>query len=521
MTVSAAGQPVRHSRRRVALENLGFGYVTIAIAVIQGILLVPLYLKMMPVELYGAWLATGNVLAWLELADPGIGSVLQQRVAFVTGRGYAAAVGPTVGTGLVLSGAFALIPLAALPLASQIGSWVNLAPHLRDELTTAFVIGIVSASFSLGSQGLSSVNVGLQRIRATGGVLTIATVVGVALTVIGLFRGWGVLSIPLGSATRAGLSLVGNAYIISAWARVEGVRPRPSGVEARAILGAASFSSISRIGVTILSRADAFLCARFLSPEATVTLTLTGRAIDVMRMVTDRIGVAAMPAVANLAGETGISGARPGARIVTRWVAALTAVCFGVGIAWNAHFVRLWVGQNHFGGNSLSFLLGCYAAFATLLAALGQILFALGRIRAVAAVTIGEAIVRLGAVALWLPIAGIAGFPLAGLSAALLVSGVLAPRVLATSFGVQASAEYRTLLWDFALASGFAVAGLLVAVSVPPSFEPGWMGLSVATAITGASFVLVVLAIDSWVRNEALRRLSALGGALARLRLRR
>ena len=48
--------------------------------------MVPLYLKYIPVELYGAWLATGNIVNWLLVVDPGISTVVMQRV----GKSYGA-----------------------------------------------------------------------------------------------------------------------------------------------------------------------------------------------------------------------------------------------------------------------------------------------------------------------------------------------------------------------------------------------------------------------------------------------
>ena len=46
-----------------------------------GIILVPIYLVYIPKDLYGYWLATGNILTIISLLDPGIGGVVTQKVS--------------------------------------------------------------------------------------------------------------------------------------------------------------------------------------------------------------------------------------------------------------------------------------------------------------------------------------------------------------------------------------------------------------------------------------------------------
>ena len=47
--------------------------------------MVPLYLKYISAETYGVWLATGNVLFWLGVLDPGFSQVIVQRISLYYG----------------------------------------------------------------------------------------------------------------------------------------------------------------------------------------------------------------------------------------------------------------------------------------------------------------------------------------------------------------------------------------------------------------------------------------------------
>ena len=53
-------------RRRVALLILASSSLTTAIASLQALVLVPLYLDAIGARMYGAWAATGDVLLWMN-----------------------------------------------------------------------------------------------------------------------------------------------------------------------------------------------------------------------------------------------------------------------------------------------------------------------------------------------------------------------------------------------------------------------------------------------------------------------
>lgn len=68
------------SRTRATIANLIFQYASLLLA-ITGIVLTPLYLRFIDLKLFGAWLASGNVIGWLAMLDPGLNELLHQQVA--------------------------------------------------------------------------------------------------------------------------------------------------------------------------------------------------------------------------------------------------------------------------------------------------------------------------------------------------------------------------------------------------------------------------------------------------------
>ena len=69
------------SKYSASLFNYIFNSINAIVMIVNGIIMVPLYFKFMPVSTYGAWLATGNVVAMLGLIESGFASVITQKMS--------------------------------------------------------------------------------------------------------------------------------------------------------------------------------------------------------------------------------------------------------------------------------------------------------------------------------------------------------------------------------------------------------------------------------------------------------
>jgi hypothetical protein len=102
----AATLPVvtQTGRTRNALATLVGSISNTSIVALQAIVLVPLYLHALGAQLYGAWLATGDVLLWLQAFDLGLPNFLIQRVGAAHGIGDERTASEYLATGLVVLG---------------------------------------------------------------------------------------------------------------------------------------------------------------------------------------------------------------------------------------------------------------------------------------------------------------------------------------------------------------------------------------------------------------------------------
>ena len=101
-------------RKQAVIWHIAGGWLSNLIHIIQGLLLIPLYLHYLGDRLYGFWLATGGVLAWISMLDLGASAVTLQRCAAAYGRKDLATVTSYFWHGVVVTAGVMTIFLIAI-----------------------------------------------------------------------------------------------------------------------------------------------------------------------------------------------------------------------------------------------------------------------------------------------------------------------------------------------------------------------------------------------------------------------
>lgn len=492
------------SRRRAAISNLVLSYGVMALTLVQGLLLVPMYVSYIPVPLYGSWLATGNVLAWVGLVDSGLATVLQQRAAFYLGARNPERLASLVGTGILLSLCLASVSLMALVLAGPAATFVRAPPAGHEVLVRSFRLAVISMAIALAGQGFASLNQGLQLATICGVSSFVGGILGIGLTISMLLRGHGLLSIPAGLTLRSISIFLGNAIALGWWCRrYLDATLKVDGRELRTVGKTLTFTGSARLGSTLVGQMDALITARVLSPTAAAVLTITGRAVDIVKMAGERIALSPMAGMSHLHGEGNmVRTAALCARLVQTvgWISAAGA---GVAVTLNADFIRLWVGKELFGGQAVTALLALASAAALLGVTRALIVVSLGDISRVAYVGIAEATVKLPLQVVTMRFLGILGVPIGAFVAGACTSGWYLSRALARRLNESKRSHIKCWLkqlgWTglMVAAGTCAQAGLLA-----ESPAETWPAFSLRLAITAVAFGCVPFIAEPWLRHR-------------------
>ena len=409
------------TRTRKAAVTSAFGYLQFAAAIVLGLVVTPMVLQQVDPRAYGLWLAAGELLGYLALADIGVFAVLPWTIAEAEGRRDREEIRVFMTNGVALG-----VALAAVTPACIAGVWF-LAPSvlgltaadraLVGPLTILVVASVVSAPLAAFNAAL----IGLQDVTFVGGAAVARSVLMAAMTVILLARGWGLYALALGAAVPTVLFAFLNVFRV---ARTEpsllGGWPRPSARQIRRLVSQGVGGWLGGFGWRLSGMSSSLVLAATGRADLIAIYACTSKTTQLLLQLSWIVPDSALVGLVQIHGE-----GRPARRreITDALLKLYLVLAGGVAIlvlAVNPAFVRWWVGAEFFGGAALNVLLAAsliVSSFAHAVAALGS---ALGR-----RLTLGAAGLLQGGAFVLMAIGLVLWLGLEGLVAAAIVSAAI------------------------------------------------------------------------------------------------
>jgi O-antigen/teichoic acid export membrane protein len=338
--------------------NFIFQYGFVITNIINALLTFPLYIHNINPETLGLWVATGNILAWMTLADPGVGDVLQQRIAQLRGQGKSEEVGTTIGSGMIMSMFILIIAvIAGIVFYFLVGTIVNKDVSAYHGLQTALLISIIATGMSLVSFSLSGINLGLQNSApvAISGITSNMVFLVVVATL--LYLGFGVMSIAYANLARALYINIFNYAALKSVLNREHLAIAFSRSHFKSFVKIFSFTSVSRIIGGFSASMDMIFLARFVNPAFITIFEVNKRPVAMARDLIGRHSVALMPLVSHANGKDDKTEIK--AIISTQFkYYYYIAIFVSLGFLFNfQHLITAWIGAGKFAGNSIMYLL--------------------------------------------------------------------------------------------------------------------------------------------------------------------
>jgi O-antigen/teichoic acid export membrane protein len=419
------------------------------IAILNGIVIIPFYLKFIDNTLYGAWLATGNILVWITILDPGIGDLVQQKLAFYFAQDKIKDIEKTITIGIILSLIIGIIILfSSYFLADFIPRLLKLDNKINSELLIqAFKITAIGTALTVMTFGLVGINQGFQGTFMAGIIYTLGQLIALSLNLFLLFRGYGLMSIAYGRLAWSAVFFGGHLCFLFYHILALKLKPsfdKPFFLSFTKIF---TYTFVAKISSTLSSNIDLVIVSRYISPMVVANLELTRRPIRTISSFIDRLSVAFLPSLSHLFGEGDINKFR---MIYIRFIAIfLWVTCFiAIGfIIFNESFVTIWVGKKFFIGQSQNILLVIGFIITSMTYALSNFIFSTGKIKELSMINTVKSIVYL---VLLYPLTkywGIYGIIIAPILAALLVELWFYLKLLKETIENKFS-DYRFLIKD-------------------------------------------------------------------------
>jgi O-antigen/teichoic acid export membrane protein len=506
--------PQRSIARRVAVGTATNG-VGQAVVVLSLIALAPIVVHAVGATDYGVWVLIGSVASFGFLFELGVSAALIKYVAEHAARAEVDEAARMVGAatwlyavlGASVAGAGLLLALSCSQVIVLHGALGRLAPRLIT--LTALDVGI-----SVVAIAPLAVLRGLQRFPAVNAINGAGALVGVALTILALKAGTGIVGVAavgaLNSALTYAVSLVLARRLVPSYMAIP-IRRDPARV--RRLLKFSRSVALLQVASRMQTRLDAVVIAaaspvRLLAPYNFGQRLAAGTGI-----AADQFGKVLLP----LATEVGATRERAALRALYLTATRLTlAIALGVGLPLallGGPILKLWVGNAFAGYGTVVTLLAVAAIIDVSSNPAAYVLQSIERHAPMAWMALASALANIG-----LSIALVGSYGIDGVATATLIASTAeitlfvvpyAARTLGVSLGDFVSQVLLRLALPAITLAGLLTGGaaILAVTSLPR------LATVVGVALAGYLLLYIALGADTFER-AALR-----SGACATLRL--
>jgi O-antigen/teichoic acid export membrane protein len=348
------------SRTRKAAVTAAFSYAQFAVAIVPGLVLVPLTLKCLGARTYGLWLTVGELLTYVALVDPGVVGVLPWMVAEADGasdrrqlrrlisNGVAAGCLAGLGYVVVAFVAWTLLPARLLwPAADR----AMLGPPL------ALLVVVTAITYPL--RAFRAALLGMQDAAFVGGLAIAEVAVNAVMMATMLIAGYQIWAIVVAAACSSTMAAFGGVL------RLGMIAPdvlrdweRPTCRDLGYLLRNGTGAWLSGFGWHLISASNNIVIAYLGHPEWVPVFNCTAKSSLVLMQMGWVMPDSGLVGLAQLHGE------RPRSERLRQMVGALIQLHLLIAgaaacavLAFNPIFVGRWVGDAFFGGLSLNALL--------------------------------------------------------------------------------------------------------------------------------------------------------------------
>lgn len=435
-------------RARRAGLNYVTGVLFTAVTMVVGLIALPFLLEWLGEERYGAWRAATDWYGYLSLLELGIGGALLPLLARAVGQDDRAAARTTMAAGIrAYARQTALMVLGGLVLVVAIRYVVPVSEHNRPDLTRAALVATAALLLTplLTLRHLTEARQEGYRVNL---LLLLQSLIITSAALLLAYSGWGI--------TGQMLALLAGGVFFFGVLTARELRRDPGITRAtlEPVRESEAWRELWRLNRPTLIRqlcgrvsvmSDRIIVAALLGPAMVVPLFVTQRLAELAQGQMQGIGTATWAGLAELhaRGERETFNAR--LLELTGLVAAWSIAVLVPIVAYNHHFVRLWVGGERYAGDLVTIVVGVNGLLLALITLWDWAFGGTGQVARLVPVSIVSTVINLSLSLALTPRYGVAGPLLGTMCATLLTAAWYVPVLLRRTFGIALGALARSV----------------------------------------------------------------------------
>ena len=264
---------------KASIFNYLFNSINSVIVIINGIVMVPIYFHYMSVSTYGAWLATGNVVAMLGLLESGFASVITQKLSTAIAQKdeekFRKLAGANILTAIFLA---VVIFVLGISISPFITDWINVTGDIASDIRVSYIIALASSCIGLMVSLFGAFPQVWQDTKNVGMINTFVNIISIVSLIVALLCGCEVMSIAISYLVRSLLNLtLQGSWIIRNWKKKNIATPIIEVQESVLLAKQCAYPFLSKLSGVLMNNTQSFILAHFMNPVLAVIYDLTAK----------------------------------------------------------------------------------------------------------------------------------------------------------------------------------------------------------------------------------------------------
>lgn len=463
------------------------------ILIVQNFLFVPLYLNLIGEKLYGLWLASGAIIAWMGFFNMGIPSITTQRMGEAKGRKDHDALVTYFFVGF----SAVCVMIVLITALSFMLACAFVSKQVEDPEMSAMLVGcIVVSAIAFGVITINYLLMGA--LQVLGSTLRpavfscIGSVAGIIVLVVGLYSGASLWSIAMAAITRGMVTM--TPLLILALRKIRALPGKLTSPRkiAQEYLKLSPFTILAKSGGVALQKIEPLLFQLFGFSGLVIPYVMTQTGAAIVSGVMNRVPGALLAPMSQVYGENQSQRTFALFIRIQKFMICSSAVMMSVFVLANRSFVNNWVGREFFLGDSVTLAFAFMFMGSCLFMCANYFVGAFSEIALANVFAFGESVVRLSGILLCVYFGAVLAFP-AVAACVLIIAFVATFYHIRKRLDMQ-SAPVATLLGSRLLFALLHITTFWVISQFLPDFS--WIGV-ILLGITGTLLALA-LQVSVW-----------------------
>lgn len=398
---------------KASLYNYLFNSINSIVMIVNGIIMVPLYFHYMSVATYGAWLASGNLVAMIGLLEAGFSGVITQKMASAIAtnnrEGFLSLAGSNILTAGIISILIFALGSCFIPFIANI---VNADAEWASDITIAYTISLLSSAIAVLVSLFGAFPQVWQQTRQVGIINTCVNIWAIVVMVVCLLLGKGVVSLALGYLARSSTNLLIQGYwIMRHWRECEKEKPVFRIKESISLLRECFYPMLAKVSGVLMSHSQSLILAALLAPTAAAIYDITSKVISCANGFVSMANGSFFALLSIVFGKNDKAELN---RVVGNIIQYFTICVIGVfvfGVCFSKAVVYYWVGLDKYGGDFLLIAVGIASLVNLYKAFFNNLLFTSGNIKKSSIIDMFSLIVYITSLALSIRLLGVYSVP--------------------------------------------------------------------------------------------------------------